>query len=305
MALKMVDKCESVILSLDSEKSVVPAPFLTKTYELVDDPSTDHIVSWGQDDATFVVWRPSEFARHLLPNYFKHNNFSSFIRQLNTYGFRKIVADRWEFANEFFKKGEKHLLCEVHRRKIAQPQVALNHRHRHPITGKGFFSYPARVSISPSCDGADEFQPNINNWCDYSSVLPPLSFTALSEDKERLRRNNHMLVSEIAHMRKLYNDIIYFVQNNEPSQPASPINGHKHMAESPKKGDGFLTSLCVNSSSSSSLSKINSHSSSTIKFLKKEKQLKIKLNCLVCHCHYSCLTRRKGCIQSVILLPWR
>lgn len=73
-----------ILLSLDSHKPV-PAPFLTKTYQLVDDPATDHIVSWGEDDTTFVVWRPPEFARDLLPNYFKHNNFSSFVRQLNTY----------------------------------------------------------------------------------------------------------------------------------------------------------------------------------------------------------------------------
>jgi len=83
MAL-MLENCEGILLSLDSHKSV-PAPFLTKTYQLVDDPATDHIVSWGEDDATFIVWRPPEFARDLLPNYFKHNNFSSFVRQLNTY----------------------------------------------------------------------------------------------------------------------------------------------------------------------------------------------------------------------------
>jgi heat shock transcription factor len=68
-----------------NNKPVVPAPFLTKTFQLVDDPRTDHVVSWGEDGATFVVWRPPEFARDLLPNYFKHNNFSSFVRQLNTY----------------------------------------------------------------------------------------------------------------------------------------------------------------------------------------------------------------------------
>lgn len=83
MAL-MLENCEGILLSLDSHKSV-PAPFLTKTYQLVDDPTTDHIVSWGEDETTFVVWRPPEFARDLLPNYFKHNNFSSFVRQLNTY----------------------------------------------------------------------------------------------------------------------------------------------------------------------------------------------------------------------------
>ena len=78
------ENCEGMIVSLDTIRSV-PAPFLSKTYELVDDPTTDHIVCWGQHESTFIVWRPSEFARHLLPNYFKHSNFSSFVRQLNTY----------------------------------------------------------------------------------------------------------------------------------------------------------------------------------------------------------------------------
>lgn len=60
-------------------------PFLWKTYDLVDDPSLDPIISWGSTGASFVVWDPVEFARIVLPRNFKHNNFSSFIRQLNTY----------------------------------------------------------------------------------------------------------------------------------------------------------------------------------------------------------------------------
>ncbi|CAI9115789.1 OLC1v1016783C1 [Oldenlandia corymbosa var. corymbosa] len=255
MAL-VLDNCEGILLSLDSHKSV-PAPFLTKTYQLVDDPATDHIVSWGEDDTTFVVWRPPEFARDLLPNYFKHNNFSSFVRQLNTYGFRKIVPDRWEFANEFFKKGEKHLLCEIHRRKTSQPQVSINHHHHHPLNmthpinnSPSFFPYANRVSISPP-DSDD------NNWCDSPPIssppvqipIPVITTTtaasttnsipasaaaahygggtvtaALSEDNERLRRSNNMLMSELAHMRKLYNDIIYFVQNHV--KPVSPSNNY-------------------------------------------------------------------------------
>lgn len=60
-------------------------PFLSKTFDLVDDPSLDAIIGWGVRGDSFVVWDPIEFARVILPRNFKHNNFSSFVRQLNTY----------------------------------------------------------------------------------------------------------------------------------------------------------------------------------------------------------------------------
>lgn len=62
-----------------------PPPFLTKIYDMVDDQTVDHILTWSRGGQSFTVLDPHAFATNLLPRYFKHNNFSSFVRQLNTY----------------------------------------------------------------------------------------------------------------------------------------------------------------------------------------------------------------------------
>ncbi|CAH0766613.1 unnamed protein product [Diatraea saccharalis] len=108
----------------------VPA-FLGKLWKLVNDPETNNLISWSAGNKTFVIKNQAEFARELLPLYYKHNNMASFIRQLNMYGFHKITSvengglryekDEIEFSHPCFMRGHAYLLEHI-KRKIANPK---------------------------------------------------------------------------------------------------------------------------------------------------------------------------------------
>ncbi|MCO5583932.1 hypothetical protein L7F22_037850 [Adiantum nelumboides] len=198
---------------------VQPAPFLSKTYQLVDDPSTIHIVSWNEDETGFVVWRPPEFAKQVLPNYFKHNNFSSFVRQLNTYGFRKVVPERWEFANDNFKRGQQHMLSEIHRRK----SQSLMGSPSSPSgcsggAGDGILDHYNMGSSSSSWLPLLQIPSNLASRSrphNHSLDIVMPSSVSLAEDNERLRRDNTLLLYELSRLRNLYNQAIAFLHSKQ------------------------------------------------------------------------------------------
>uniref|UniRef100_V9KWQ0 Heat shock factor protein 1-like protein n=1 Tax=Callorhinchus milii TaxID=7868 RepID=V9KWQ0_CALMI len=111
---------------MDPHGGNVPA-FLTKLWTLIEDPDTNELICWSASGNSFHVFDQGRFAKEVLPKYFKHNNMASFVRQLNMYGFRKVVnieqgglvkpeKDDTEFQHPYFLRGQDQLLENIKRK---------------------------------------------------------------------------------------------------------------------------------------------------------------------------------------------
>ncbi|PSR77609.1 hypothetical protein PHLCEN_2v7799 [Hermanssonia centrifuga] len=129
LALTRATRGESSHLSR-AARGVVP-PFLQKLYEIVNDPKNEELIRWSDNGDSFYVLNHERFAREVLGRWFKHQKFTSFVRQLNMYGFHKIPqlqqgvlrgdsdTEAWHFEHPHFHRGQPDLLCFIQRKKPA------------------------------------------------------------------------------------------------------------------------------------------------------------------------------------------
>jgi len=107
-------------------KRGAPQVFPRKLFEILQNES-EEVIAWTESGKSFVIKDMDVFVTHVLMKYFRHQKYSSFQRQLNLYGFRKISkgAETGAYCHEHFLKDQHDKLRLVRR----TPQASTRSAH--------------------------------------------------------------------------------------------------------------------------------------------------------------------------------
>ena len=85
--------------------------FPTKLFVMLSHQHISHIIKWLPHGRSWLILNKTEFEK-ILPRYFNHSNYSSFIRQVNGWGFKRMSKppDHNSYYHELFLRRTKHLI---------------------------------------------------------------------------------------------------------------------------------------------------------------------------------------------------
>eukprot|EP00944_MAST-04C_sp_MAST-4C-sp1_P002024 g2024.t1 len=123
--------------------SAVP-PFLEKLYDMLSEQSLRNYISWCDDGTTIFVKKVDEFSKLVLPRYFKHDKFASFLRQLNMYNFytTRQEPNMRQFSNPLFRRNAKDSIRNIKRKRGTSKKTSTKSGKAMPSSGMDKHSNP-------------------------------------------------------------------------------------------------------------------------------------------------------------------
>ncbi|GAX26205.1 hypothetical protein FisN_16Lh021 [Fistulifera solaris] len=141
-------------------------PFPVKLFSMLEttrEEGLHHIVSWQVHGRCFRIHKSDRFVTDVLPRFFKQSKLASFQRQLNLWGFQKVMngPDRGGYFHELFLRGRPDLAPLMLRVKgCAMEGVVV--KDDHGTEDPNFYSYPyCEMDKVPTLTSSSEMRANL------------------------------------------------------------------------------------------------------------------------------------------------
>lgn len=176
-------------------------------YSFLDSSNNTELIRWSDDGNSFIVLDEDEFARTLIPELFKHNNYASFVRQLNMYGFHKKVGlnansmkaaekkvkDPNVYWHEYFKRGRPDLLWLIQKPQGKSSTAKRKRNDGHDSDDDGRRATPEVGDNEPQTRPGGQRQ---------ISTLPRSEMQTMQQELNKLQRQQSVISKMIAQLKE-------------------------------------------------------------------------------------------------------
>ncbi|KAI1128222.1 hypothetical protein F5Y10DRAFT_277601 [Nemania abortiva] len=212
------EKAQRAKREAQAKRKQIP-PFVQKLNSFLEDGKNTDLIRWSDKGDSFIVLDEDEFAKTLIPELFKHNNYASFVRQLNMYGFHKKVGlsdnsmkaserknkSPSEYYNPYFRRGHPNLLWLINKPKSGNTKKGAKKRGDDGEGDSDDDAVPVDETVTQSFS-----QPNASNRALPAPEAGPLQKKELALVRDQmatLQQRQKQISDAISRLRQEHNQL--------------------------------------------------------------------------------------------------
>jgi hypothetical protein len=181
----------------NQKSSNKPESFLLKLHDILSNGIYNKIIHWDIDGKRVIIRDVVNLCNLILPKFYKHHNYSSFVRQLNMYGFHKskgVIKEGESYELESFKRScTKEEINQIMKpnKKMKNLVEYIKSNQKEDSTDNDFLSTGSEDDVLKFL-----FEKNEENA--QNSLL-------LKKEMDKLKKENDSLSDEVKKLKSLLN----------------------------------------------------------------------------------------------------